>query len=99
MGNDPAHWRSLLIAERAVGRREIAVAVGLLATAVGVAVVGMFGSHAVLTLATFYVPTVLVIGLVRLLPRAIGRHVRASYKLRQLHSRDTGLPAARLVEK
>ena len=31
MGDDPAYWRSLLIAERSVARREIAVALLMLA--------------------------------------------------------------------
>ena len=98
MDDDPAYWRSLLLSERGQARRDLVVGLALVATAILAAAIGMLGSHAVLTLVTLYVPAALGIGAI-VIWRALSRHARASFKLHQLHSRDTGLPVARVVEK
>ncbi|MEJ7596602.1 MAG: hypothetical protein WKG01_01725 [Kofleriaceae bacterium] len=97
MDDDPAKHRVLLIYDRSEARGAIFVGLVLVLSAVPVLMLSVWTNDIVLLLGTLYLPAALGFG-VRALLGGIARYSVASFNLRHLHNRPTGLPAARLVE-
>jgi hypothetical protein len=92
---DLAEERLMLVNLRSQARRSIAA--GALVVSLAPAMwLGAITNDVGLLAATIYAPFALVWG-ARWLWSGISMHSVASFKLRRLHARDTGLPPARLV--
>jgi hypothetical protein len=99
---DLAKQRLSLLAERDQARRDIARGVLVLLSMIPVVtmipLVTMLTDDVQLLVATVYVGLSIVIG-ARLIARGLGRHLPASFKLRQLHARNTGMPSVRVIKR
>ena len=95
--DDPAKHRLILIDDRSEARGSIVFGLAVLLAAIPILLLSVSTNDAVLLLGTFLVPTALGIGAKCLVSGLVGHSV-ASFRLRQLHSRRTGLPPARLVD-
>lgn len=97
MDDDPAKHRLMLIEDRRDARGSILLGLLLLLGAIGALALSVTTNDQVLLLGTLIVPAALGFG-IRYLLAGVASHTVASFRLRKLHARQTGLPSARLVD-
>ena len=95
--DDPAKHRLLLIEDRRDARGSILLGLLFVLAAIPLLILSVSTNDQVLLLGTLLVPVALGFG-ARYLLGGIASHSVASFRLRKLHARRTGLPPARLVD-
>ena len=95
--DDPAKHRLMLIEDRRDARGSILLGLLVVLAAIPVLILSVTTNDTVLLLGTLVVPVAIGFG-IRYFVSGIARHSVASFRLRKLHSRRTGLPPARLVD-
>jgi hypothetical protein len=95
--DDPAKHRLILIDDRNEALGSIVLGLLLLIGAVPVLLLSVWTNDTLLLIGSVIVPVALGFG-AKSFVSGVASHLTASFRLRQLHSRRTSLPPARLVD-
>ena len=95
--DDPAKHRLMLIDERREALGAVVFGLVLLLGSVPVLLLSVSTNDTLLLIGSVILPGALGFG-IKSLVSGIASHLTASFRLRQLHARRTGLPPARLVD-